>query len=113
MNARALTLLTGLVWLGGASAAAPPDPSVIETAIETTSTVTSIPTATGALAARSCTQCPTRYLTLTSESKFYVGRTAVPFAEFKAVAGGTRGYDMTILYRAVDNTVTRVVISTE
>ena len=54
MNARVLTLLTGLIWLGAATAAAPPDPSVIERALETSSTVTSIPTATGALAARSC-----------------------------------------------------------
>jgi hypothetical protein len=114
MNARVLTLLTGLIWLGAATAATPPDPSVIEHAIETWSTVTSIPTATGALAARSCTECPTRYLTLTSETKFYVGRTAVPFAEFKAIAGGTRGHSMTIFYRAIDNsTVTRIVISAD
>lgn len=112
MNARVLTLLTGLIWLGAATAATPPDPSEIERAVETSSTVTSITTATGALAARSCSQCPTRYLTLTTESKFYVGRTAVPFAEFKLVAGGS-GHAMTILYRAVDNTVTRVVISAD
>jgi hypothetical protein len=110
MNARIITLLAGLIWLGAATAATPPDPSVIEHAVETSSTVTSILTATGALAARSCTECPTRYLTLTSDTKFYVGRTAVPFAEFKAVAG-TSGHSMTILYRAIDNsTVTRVVI---
>ena len=58
MNARVLTLLTGLIWLGAASAAAPPDPSVIERALETTSTVTSIPTATGAISARSCSELP-------------------------------------------------------
>jgi hypothetical protein len=104
-------LLTGLIWLGAATAATPPDPSVIEHAVETWSTVTSIPTPTGALAARSCTECPTRYLMLTSETKFYVGRTAVPFAEFKAIAAGTSGHSMTIFYRAVDSsTVTRVVI---
>jgi hypothetical protein len=110
MNARIPTLLTGLAWLSAATAAAP-DPSVIEHAVETTSTVTSVPTATGALAARSCTECPTRYLTLTSETKFYVGRTAVPYAEFKAIAGGAGGHSMTIFYRAIDNsTVTRIVI---
>ena len=109
MNARILTLLIGMVWLGAATAAAP-DPSVIEGAVETSSTVTSIATASGALAARSCSQCPTRYLTLTGESKFYVGHTAVPFAEFSQLAGGTRSHAMTIFYRAVDNTVTRVVI---
>ena len=113
MNARVLTLLTGLIWLGAASAAAPPDPSVIERALETTSTVTSIPTATGAISARSCSSCPTRFLTLTSDSKFYVGRSAVTFAEFKALASGTRGYAMTILYRAADSTVTRVIIAAD
>ncbi|MGH8236826.1 MAG: hypothetical protein ACREXP_07355 [Steroidobacteraceae bacterium] len=112
MNARALTLLTGLIWLGAATAA-PPDPSVIERAVETSSTVTSIPTALGAISARSCTQCPTRFLTLTGESKFYVGRSAVPFADFKALAGDPRGHSMTLYYRVVDNTVTRVVIAAD
>ena len=110
MNVRIMTLLTGLMWLGAASAAAP-DPSVIERAVETSSKVTSIATATGALAARSCSQCPTRYVSLTNESQFYIGKTAVPFAEFNALASGPRGRAMTIFYRAVDNTVTRVVIS--
>ena|SRR5688572_25989024 len=109
MNARILTLLTALLWLGAATAATP-DPSVIERAVETSSKVTSIATPSGALAARSCSQCPTRYLSLTSESQFYVGRTAVPFAEFSELAGDARGHAMTIFYRAVDNTVTRVVI---
>ncbi len=110
MNARILTLLTGLVWLGAATAATP-DPSEIEHAVETTSAVTSVTTATGALAARSCMQCPTRSLSLTSETKFYVGRTAVPFAEFKAIAGGAGSRSMTIFYRAIDNsTVTRIVV---
>jgi hypothetical protein len=109
MNARILTLLIGLVWLGAATAAAP-DPSVIERAVETSSRVTSIPTATGALATRSCSQCPTRYVSLTNESKFYIGKTAVPFAEFNALATGPRGRSLTIFYRAVDSTVTRVVI---
>jgi hypothetical protein len=109
MNARILTLLLGLVWLGAATAAAP-DPSVIERAVETSSTITSIPTASGALATRSCSQCPTRYVSLTNESKFYIGKTAVPFAEFNALASGSRGLSMTIFYRAVDSTVTRVVI---
>lgn len=113
MNARVLTVLTGLIWLGAATAATPPDPSVIERAVETSSTVTNIATATGALAARSCSQCPTRFLTLTGESKFYVGRSAVPFVEFKALAGEPRGRSLTIFYRAVDNTVTRVVISAD
>ena len=58
-------------------------------------------------------ECPTRYLTLTSESKFYVGRSAVTFAEFKALASGTRGHAMTIFYRAADSTVTRVIISAD
>jgi len=111
MNARALTLLTGLMWLGAATAAAPPDPSVIERAVETTTTATSIPTALGAIAARGCTKCAERFVTLTSESKFYVGRTPVPFAEFKEFAAGR--HFMTIFYRAADNTVTRVVISAD
>ncbi len=112
MNARALTLLIGLVWLGTASAAAPLDPAVYtEHAIETTSTATSIPTAFGALAARSCLDCPTRFVTLTGESKFYVGRSPVPFADFRAIAGDTRSRSMTIYYRAADKTVTRVVVS--
>ncbi len=109
MNARILTLLIGLVWLGAATAAAP-DPSVIERAVETSSKITSIPTASGALATRSCSQCPTRYVSLTNESQFYIGKTAVPFAEFNALASGPRGLAMTIFYRAVDSTVTRVVI---
>jgi hypothetical protein len=112
MKARILTMLIGLVWLGAASAAAP-DPSVIERAVETSSKVTSIPTASGALSTRSCTQCPTRYVSLTSESKFYIGKTAVPFAEFSALAQAPRNRSMTIFYRAVDNTVTRVVISAD
>ena len=109
MNARILTLLIGLVWVGAATAAAP-DPSVVERAVETSSKVTSIPTATGALATRSCSQCPTRYVSLTNESQFYIGKTAVPFAEFNALARGAGGRPMTIFYRVVDNTVTRVVI---
>jgi hypothetical protein len=109
MNARILTLLIGQVWLGAASAAAP-DPSVIERAVETSSKVTTIATASGALAARSCSQCPTRYVSLTNESQFYIGQTAVPFAEFNALASGPQSRAMTIFYRAVDNTVTRVVI---
>jgi hypothetical protein len=111
MNTRALTLLIGLIWLGTATAAAPPDPSVIEHAVETTNIATSIPSAFGALTARGCTTCNGRYVTLTGESKFYVGRTAVPFAEFQVVAGDSRARSMTIYYRAVDNIVTRVVIS--
>ena len=111
MNARILTLLTALLWLGAATAATPPDPSEVEHAVETSSTVTSVTTATGALAARSCMDCPTRYLTLTNETKFYVGRAAVSFAEFKAITGGTGRHSMTIFYRAIDNsTVTRVVV---
>lgn len=114
MNARALTLLIGLVWLGAASAAAPLDPAVFtEHAVETTSTATSIPTAFGALAARSCLDCPSRFVTLTGESKFYVGRSPVPFAEFKALADDSRSRSMTIYYRAADNIVTRVVISAD
>ena len=109
MNARISTLLISLVWLGAASAAAP-DPSVIERAVETSSKVTSIPTATGALATRSCSQCPTRYVSLTNESQFFIGKTAVPFAEFNALASGAGRHPMTIFYRAVDSTVTRVVI---
>ena len=89
MNARILTLLIGLVWLGAANAAAP-DPSVIERAVETSSKVTSIATALGALAARACSQCPTRYVSLTNESQFYIGKTAIPFAEFNALAGAPR-----------------------
>jgi hypothetical protein len=112
MSARIVTLLTGLVWLGAATAAAP-DPSAIEHAVETSSGVTSSATASGALAARSCSQCPTRYLSLTNESKFYVDRSAVPFAEFKALASEPGSRSMTIFYRAVDNTVTRVVIAAD
>jgi hypothetical protein len=108
-------MLTGLIWLGAATAAAPPapDPSVIERAVETSSTVTSIPTALGAIAARSCLQCPTRFLTLTSDSKFYVDRAPASFAEFRQLAGGTRDYPVTIFYRAGDDTVTRIVLSAD
>ena len=114
MNARALTLLIGLVWLGTAAAAAPLDPAEFtEHAVETTSTATSIPTAFGALAARSCLECPSRFVTLTGDSKFYVGRSPVPFAQFKAIASETRRRSMTIYYRAADNMVTRVVISAD
>jgi hypothetical protein len=113
MNARVVTLLTGLVWLGAATAAAPPDPSVIERAVETTNKATTIPTALGAIAARGCTRCEGRFLTLTGGSKFYVGRTLVPFAEFKAIADDSRSHFMTIYYRAADSTVTRVVISAD
>lgn len=112
MNARALTLLIGLLWLGTASAAALPDPSVIENAVETTTKATGIPTAVGAIAARGCTRCAERFLTLTADSKFFVGRTQVPFAEFQALAGGTRSRFMTIFYRR-DNTVTRVVVAAD
>jgi hypothetical protein len=112
MNARVLTLLIGLVWLGTAAAA--PDPAVeTEYAVETTSTATSIATASGALAARGCATCEGVFVTLTSDSKFYVGRTLVPFAEFKAIAGGTRSHSMTIYYRAADKIVTRVVVSVD
>jgi hypothetical protein len=112
MNARTLTLLIGLVWLGTAPAAAPPDmASVNEHAVETSNSATSIGTAFGALAARGCETCEGRYLTLTSESKFYVGRTLVPFAEFKAIADDAARHSMTVYYRAADNMVTRVVIS--
>jgi hypothetical protein len=110
MNVKALTLLTGLIWLGAATAAAP-DPSVIEQAVETTTTSTPIPTPLGAIAARGCESCEGRYLTLTGESKFYFGRTLVSFADFKAVAAERRF--MTIFFRAADNTVTRVVISAD
>ena len=114
MNARVLTLLMGLVCLGTASAAEQLDPAVYtEHAVETTSTATSIATAFGALAARSCLDCPSRFVSLTSESKFYVGRSPVPFADFKALANDTRSRSMTIYYRAADNIVTRVVISAD
>lgn len=110
MNAKALTLLTGLLWLGAATAAAP-DPSVVEEAVETTTAATVIPTALGAIAARGCESCEARYLTLTGQSKFYFGRTAIPFAEFQQLAAGTERRFMTVFYRAADNTVTRVVVS--
>jgi hypothetical protein len=112
MNARALTLLIGLLWLGAASAAQPPDPSMIENAVETTSKATVITTATGALAARGCVRCQARYLTLTGDSKFFVGRTQVPFVEFQALSGGASSRFMTIFYRR-DNTVTRVVMAAD
>ena len=51
-------------------------------------------------------------MTLTGESKIYVGHTAVPFAEFSQ-SRAARSHSMTIFYRAADNTVTRVVISAD
>lgn len=113
MNARALTLLLGLLWIGATSAAQPPDPSVIEQAVETSSDATIFTSALGALAARGCANCDAQYLSLTNESKFFVGRTPVPFAEFQVLAGNSRVRNMTIYYRAIDNTVTRVVISAD
>ncbi len=110
MNVRALTLLTGLIWLGAAGAATPPDPSVKEEAVETLTTVTTIATPTGAFAARSCPNCAEHFLSLTSDTKFLVGRTPVQFADFKAIAGEKARF-MTVYYRVADNIVTRVVIS--
>ncbi len=112
MNARALTLLICLFWLGAANAAAP-DPSVIERAVETTTKATLIPTALGAIAARGCTTCKERHVSLTSASKFYLGRTPISFADFQTIAGEPQGRFMTVFYRAVDDTVTRVVISAD
>ncbi len=108
MNAKAAGFLLGcLVGCGVLAAELPP----VEQSVESMTDATSVPTALGAIAVRACPGCPAQYLTLTSQSKFFVGETEVAFAEFHKTAALPRPRGLVVHYRAEDKTITRVVLS--
>ena len=106
---KTLAALAGLGLFSLTSFAADLPP--VEQSVEATTESVSIPNATGTIVARSCTECPSRNLTLTSATRFYVGQAELAFDEFKKSLNRIPPPGLTIHYRAEDNTVTRVVAS--
>jgi hypothetical protein len=83
---------------------------VVEQSVEATSATVSMGTATGSMSVRSCVECPSRYLVLTSGSRFFLAGAQVTFDELKRQMAATPLF-MTVHYRAADNTVTRITAS--
>lgn len=105
--ARALSLAVALAALA-ARAELPP----VEEAVESTTEATLVATDSGVLSVRSCLSCPEQLLTLTSQTAYFIGETAVTFVEFKQRIGGAPGAQpLALYYRPSDRTVTRVVLS--
>lgn len=85
---------------------------IIETSIETTTLGVSLPASVPArFVARSCDTCPAATLSLTEESRFFVGRDEMRYAQFLA-ASRSRSRFMTIHYTPETLDVTRIVVST-
>lgn len=110
MNARlAGFLLSCAISLGAAAVAAAE--LEVEQSVESMTNLTAVPTALGAITVRSCRSCPERYLTLTAQSKFFVGAAEVGFPEFHRIATLPAARGLVVHYRAEDDTITRVVLS--
>jgi hypothetical protein len=102
----ALAILTMLAPLRVSAQTAPTQ--YVEQSIEATSRTVLMGAAVGSMTVSGCPACPSRTLTLASNSKFYLGGVELTFVELKQAMSTTPLLFMTIHYRAEDNSVTRV-----
>jgi hypothetical protein len=105
-------------WAAGVLAALAATAAVAEAkliavtgALETGTRLVSLPgIASGTLSATECRSgCPTLRLKFDSNTRFFIGKNAVPYAKFRAAA--SKGdLQLLVVYRYSDNTLTRLRI---
>ncbi len=111
MRNHLLALLVGVALLG-ANIETQAGLKILEHAVETSTLVVSLPdSSTGSMAVKSCPSCKPMLLRLTPSSKFLVGRTPVPYAEFVALTRGASDRGLGIFYDRESRTITRLIIA--
>jgi biopolymer transport protein ExbD len=99
--------LTALLAAGGAQATL----RMVEQAIETSTLSTSLPDdSTGSLAVSACNGCKPVLLRLSSDSKYFIGKTPVTYAQLRAAASNA-ARQLNVFYDAKGRTITRLVVS--
>ncbi len=83
---------------------------MIEQAIETSTLTTSLPDdVTGSLAVSSCAGCKPVLLRLSSDSQYFIGKTPVTYAQFRAAASSA-ARQLNVFYDTKGRTITRLVV---
>ncbi len=107
LSITALILVSATQLFGNAQAAQPM--KFLERSYELYTLELSLPRAVPSrLTVRPCLECTPDTLQLANSSLFYIGREAVPYAQF-ATHAKTRSYSLTIHYTPETKVVTRMV----
>jgi len=84
---------------------------VVEQAVETSTLSVSLPDRkAGSIAVKRCASCTPLLLQLTPSTRFLVGRSQVPYAEFIALARGAADRNLGVFYNGKERTITRLVM---
>jgi formylglycine-generating enzyme required for sulfatase activity len=106
----ALSVLGLAASLAAASAGA--TLRMVEQAVETSTLTTSLPDdASGSIAVSACAGCKPVLLQLSSKSQYFIGKTPVTYAQFRAAAANGSSRQLNVFYEAKDRTITRLVVS--
>ena len=85
---------------------------IVEQAVETSTMSISVPDKNaGSLAVKACPSCKPMLLRLTPETRYLIGKTEVPYAEFVDLARGSSDRGLGIFYDGKERTITRLIIS--
>jgi hypothetical protein len=100
--------IAALLAAGGASATL----RIVEQGIETSTLSISLPDdASGSIAVSACAACKPMLLQLSSDSKYFIGKTPVTYAQLRSAASGASSRQLNIYYDAKGRTITRLVVS--
>ena len=100
--------LIALLTAGAAGAAL----HIVEQAIETSTLSISLPDdVTGSIAVTACGGCKPLLLRLSPDSRYFVGKSPVTYAEFLSLTRGTAARQLNIFYDGKGRTITRLVVA--
>ena len=98
--------LAALLVTSGASATL----RIVEQAVETSTLSVSLPDdVSGSIAVTPCSTCKPMLLRLAPESQFFVGKSAVTYAQFRSLARDS-ARQLNIFYDGQGRTITRLVV---
>jgi|SRR5882672_1590579 len=84
---------------------------IVEQGIETSTLSVSLPDDnTGSIAVSACASCKPMVLRLSPESRFFIGKSQVTYAEIRSLARGGASRQLNIFYESKGRAITRLVV---
>jgi len=84
---------------------------IVELGIETSTLSVSLPDdISGSIAVTGCASCKPMVLRLSSESRYFIGKSQVTYAQLRSLARGATSRQLNIYYQAKGREITRLVV---